>query len=141
MSHDVMLSIAKQAPLTFTKAEWHDEIIKRAEKFRRTGESQQSSRVRNATTDPDGMVLTSAYRKAADQSWQPKAISKQESQNEKLSTSDALRRLQNLADEQCRTHPEISRPQAMAKILNTPEGSKLYQTERTARLAKCLPYG
>jgi hypothetical protein len=141
MSHDVMLSIAKQAPLTLAAREWYDEISKRAERIRRTGESQQSSRVRYATSDPEGMVLMSAYRKAVGQSWQPKAITKQESQIEKLSASDAQRRLQNLADEYCRTHPEISRAQAMAKILTTPEGARLYQTERSERLAKCLPYG
>ena len=132
MSQDLMLSIAKQAPLTLTKAEWYDEIIKRAERFRHTGENQQSSRVRYATTDPDGIVLMSAYRKAVGQSWQSKAIRKQESQNEKVSASDAKRRLQNLADEYCKTHPEISRAQAMAKVLNTSEGTKLYQMERRA---------
>lgn len=141
MSHDVMLSIAKQAPLTLTTAEWYDVIGKRAELFRRTGESQQSSRVRYATSNPEGIVLMSAYRKAVDQSWEPKAVSKQESQTEKLSASDAQRRLQNLAGEYCKTHPEISRAQAMAKVLNSPEGTKLYQMERSERLAKCLPYG
>src|ERR1700685_2878767 len=119
MSHDLVLLIAKQAPLTLTKAEWYDEIIKRAERFRRTGESQQSSRVRYSTSDPDGIVLMSAYRKASDQSWKPKAISKQESQNETLSASETRLGLQNLADEYWRTHPEISRAQAMIKVLNT----------------------
>ena len=68
----------------------------------------------------------SAYRKAVGQSWQPKAVSKQESQNERLPDSDARRRLQNLADEYCKKHPEASRAQAMAKVLNSPEGANLY---------------
>jgi hypothetical protein len=135
MSHDVMLSIAKQAPLTLTKAEWYDEIMKRAERFRRVGESQPSSRVRYATTDPDGIVLMAAYQKAT--SWQPREIN----QNEKLAVSDARLGLQRLADEYCKTHPEISRAKAVARALNTPEGKRLYQTERSERLAKCLPYG
>ena len=141
MSHDVMLSIARQAPLTLTKAEWYDEIRKRAERFRRTGESQQSSAVRFATSDPDGKLLMAAYQKAKGASWLPKEISKQESQNENLSASDSQLDLQKLADEYRKTHPEMSRAQAMAKVLNTPEGTKLYQMERSERLAKCLPYG
>ena len=141
MSYDAMLAIAKQAPLTLSKADWYNEITKRAERLRRTGESEQLSRVRYATSDPEGMVLMSAYLKAKGPSRQPKEISKQESQDERLSASDAQRGLQNLADEHCRTHPEISRAQAMAKVLNSPEGKKLYQTERSERLAKCLPYG
>ena len=62
MSHDVMLSIAKQAPLTLAAREWYDEISKRAEQIRRTGESQQSSRVRYATSNPEGMMRRVAER-------------------------------------------------------------------------------
>jgi hypothetical protein len=139
MSHDVLLTIAKEAPLTLSKADWYNEIRKRAERLRRTGESEQLSRVRYATSDPEGMVLMSAYLKAKGPSWQQKEISKPDSQSERPSASDAQLGLQNLADEYCRTHPEISRSQAMAKVLNSPEGTKLYRTERTERLAKCLP--
>ena len=141
MPHDLMLSIAKQAPLTLTKAEWYNEIRKRAERFRRVGESLELSRVRYATSDPEGMVLMSAYQKAKGLSWQPKEISKQVSQNENLSASDSQLGLQKRADEYRKSHPEISPAQAMAKVLNTPEGARLYQTERSERLAKCLPYG
>jgi hypothetical protein len=141
MPHDLMLSIAKQAPLTLTKAEWYDEIRKRAERFRRADESLQSSAVRFATSDPDGKLLMAAYQKAKGPSWQPKEINKQESQSGRLSASDAQLGLQNLADEYCRTHPEISRAKAMAKVLTTPEGTTFYQLERSERLAKCLPYG
>ena len=90
MSHDLVLSIAKQAPLTLTKAEWYDQIRKRAERFRRAGESQQSAAVRFATSDPDGQLLMAAYQKAKGPSWQPKNTNKQESQSELSSGACAV---------------------------------------------------
>jgi hypothetical protein len=110
-------------------------LKKRAQQRRRDGESSEMCAARYAASSTEGKILMAAYQKAKRANFQPRTIAKRDN-----STSQALLSLQKLADEYCKTHP-VSRAQAMAKVLNTPEGTTFYQLERSERLAKCLPYG
>jgi hypothetical protein len=136
MSVDAIVAIAEHAPLTLSSATYWNELKKRAQQQRRDGESSEMCTARYAASSAEGKILMAAYQKAKRANFQPRAIAKGDS-----STSHALLSLQKLANEYCKIHPEITRAQAMAKVLNSPEGASLYQTERAERLAKCLPYG
>lgn len=131
MSEDSVLMIAKSAPETMSKSQWYDEIFKRSETQRPVGESQAIAFTRYIQKCGDGQILYRAYRAAPGPDWQPPArITKAEVPHQTV----AMGRLEKLAEKVRTSNPKLTTAQAFSKVLQTPEGQKLYQQDKNERL-------
>jgi hypothetical protein len=131
MSDDNILMIAKSAPESMTKAQWYEEIFKRSERQRPVGESQAIAFTRFIEKYDDGQILYRAYRSAPGPDWQPpQRIAKAVMPHR----TEAMSRLEKLAEETRANNPNLTKEQAFSKVLETPEGLKLYRADRNELL-------
>jgi hypothetical protein len=139
---DTMITIAKSViagqPSAFTKRDFFIDLQKRADQNQRPGETREKAFARYATTDPNGRVLMQAHKAAIgeDYSGEP------EKNDEAPTTSDAFRRLMDLANEK-REKGETAE-QAFARLYADPNNRDLVSTEKrmhNLRVAKAMGAG
>jgi hypothetical protein len=129
---DLMIEIAKRLPMTFTKAEWYEEMAKRSKEQRLSRETPEQAFARYVTKNEGGQILFRAYSQAAGPDWtSPERVQKRDAGP--LRTAPLIE-LEKMGAEIRRKEPALSEAQAFARAVGTPRGQELYKRDKVERL-------
>jgi hypothetical protein len=135
MLHDP-IEVAKRvtagAPTRITKKEWHDEINKRAQAERRSGESPEQAYSRFLTETGDGRTLYQAFKRAPQG---PQAETAAPAAKNTPEPTPSYRRLMAKAEALREAEPTLTREQAFTKVYTDPRNGEVAMAERAEHRA------